>query len=416
MRSHSTGLQSENEIIDQQLKFATEASLIPIEIKSAQLSENELATLFPEVSPEPDLLYLEKPIHIEELPTPPTEDLAGRLPPSSDNFSSLTTEASVSINLLAASGALVETGTGTTLNLLPFFNNHETENTPYSDNTYTSPSEYHSSSNDLIFLDNTPYAKPDNPGNGNGNGNGGGDDGGGDGGGDPTILDEYLSGDDGTPDSQEFNILIDFKGTWTESLQDAFVWAADWITDIIISDIPDVRFRGKTIDDIKITAELTAIDGEGGVLGQAGPTAIRTDGFLPALGKMEFDSADASYFESIDLWDSIVIHEMLHTVGFGTIWDNLGLISGLGTSTPTFNGPESVLAYADLFSGVGEVPLEWGEGAGTDYSHWDDALFGNEIMTGYISSSNVMTGLTVASLDDLGYDTVDWNTFVEFTV
>ncbi|MEH6633127.1 MAG: leishmanolysin-related zinc metalloendopeptidase [Halopseudomonas aestusnigri] len=414
MPGQSPQLKNADKIADQQAKIITETTLVPEELAIAPPPKDEQPNLTTEASSGFDLLVAKEEIQIDELPAPSSEDLVGHLPPSNNSISAVTTEISESVNLLAASGALIEENTGTTLNLFPLFNNHDTETTSFTETTITSSSEYYAASKDLIFLDDQPFAKPDNPGNGNGNG--GGNDGGDNGTGDPTILGEYLSGDDSIQDSQEFNILIDFKGSWTESLQDAFVWAADWITDIIISDIPDVRFRGKTIDDIKITAELTAIDGEGGILGQAGPTAIRTDGFLPALGKMEFDSADASYFDSIDLWNSIVIHEMLHTVGFGTIWDNLGLISGLGTSTPTFNGPESILAYADLFSGAGEVPLEWGEGSGTDYSHWDDALFGNEIMTGYISSSNVITGLTVASLDDLGYDTVDWETFTEFTV
>ncbi len=279
---------------------------------------------------------------------------------------------------------------------------------------------------DLIFLDFTSFVKPDNPGGGGGGGGNGGGKGGKNGGddtvagdpGDPDVVSEYLSGDPTVDDALEFNILIDFKGEWTADLQDAFTWAAGWISSVITNDIQDVFYRGDIIDDMMITAELTSIDGMGGILGQAGPTAVRSDGYLPAAGVMEFDSADADYYNSLDLWDDIVVHEMLHTIGFGTIWDFLGLVDGSGTDSPTFTGMQASLAYAGLLqsSDPVAVPLEETGGAGTVESHWDEATFTNEIMTGYIDGSNDMSDLTVASLSDLGYDTVDWTNFTEFTV
>lgn len=255
---------------------------------------------------------------------------------------------------------------------------------------------------DLILLDFTPFAKPDNPGKGNGGGGAGGD------GGDGGTLSSYLSGDPNVADSTEYNIQITFKGSWTVELQDAFLWAADWISDVIIGDVQDVFFRGKVIDDISITAELKEIDGSGGILGQAGPTAIRTSGYLPAAGKMEFDIADANVYYEFGLWDDIVLHEMLHTIGFGTIWDYLGLVDGSGTSTPTFTGEQAMIAYVDLLNDDDiveptAVPLESGWGPGTDESHWDEDTFGNEIMTGFIDDPNYTSDMTVASLADLGY-------------
>ena len=108
---------------------------------------------------------------------------------------------------------------------------------------------------------------------------------------------------------------------------------------------------------------------------------------------------------------------MLHTVGFGTIWDYLDLVDGSGTSTPTFTGAEATLTYKQLFGGTGGVPLESGYGPGTDESHWDEALFDNELMTGFVDTdgdintpavgdSNYISGMTVASLADIGY-TID---------
>ena len=275
---------------------------------------------------------------------------------------------------------------------------------------------------DLIFLDFEVSGKGGVPG---GNGGGGGKDkGGGGGDGDSGVVSKYVSGDEGG-----YNIEINFKGSWTADLQTALINTSELISDLIVGDIADVFYRGKIIDDIRIDAKLTEIDGEGGILGRAGPTAIRTDGYLPATAIMEFDVADATIFNSMPsgsegegtLWDDIVTHEMMHTVGFGTIWTYLDLLSGGGTDNPTFTGENATAVYeASSFydpdsgyavSGDSDfgVPVEGNIGPGSDDSHWDDEIFGNEIMTGYIDtdgSDNYLSNMTVASLDDLGYDTV----------
>jgi len=261
----------------------------------------------------------------------------------------------------------------------------------------------HGLGNDLIFLDYESFAKGGNGGTkGGGGGTGGGGGGGGKGGkgggtADPGVIDSYVSGPDGG-----FNVEIQFSGTWTSSLQQAFIDAADWISSTIVGDIADVFYQGSIIDDITIDAELTAIDGVGGILGQAGPTAVRTGSYLPAAAIMQFDNADADTFNQMGLWDEIVQHEMLHSIGFGTIWGYLGLISGSGTSSPTFTGANASLAYGS----ENGVPIENDGGPGTKESHWEESLFGSELMTGWLDSNNVyISDMTVASLEDLGYDT-----------
>ena len=262
------------------------------------------------------------------------------------------------------------------------------------------------SGSDLIFLDFEVSAKGGIPG-GNGGGGGGKDKGGG---GDPTVLSTYTSGDAGG-----YNIEINFKGSWTSDLQAAFITSSEQLSALITGDIADVFYRGKIIDDIRIDVKLSDIDGEGGILGRAGPTAIRTDGYLPATAIMEFDIADATTFNTMPsgsegtLWDDIVFHEMMHSIGFGTIWTYQDLLSGGGTGNPTFTGLLATDVY-EATSGVtnsGGVPVEQDGGAGTRDSHWDEETFDNEIMTGYINNSdNNLSDMTVASLEDLGYDTV----------
>jgi leishmanolysin len=254
--------------------------------------------------------------------------------------------------------------------------------------------------NDVRSVNVEDFAKGGNGGNGGGNG--------GNGGGEPGVLDKYTSGSN---DGSGFNIEINFKGTWTVDLQQDFIDSSEFLSDTIVGDLADVFFRGKVIDDIRIDATLEEIDGEGGILGQAGATAIRTSNSLPATAIMEFDIADATNFDALDLWDDIILHEMTHSIGFSAgIWELIGgLITGNDTSDPLFTGAGATSVYKSTLldpTGINGVPLEAGEGTGTDFSHWDEETFDDELMTGFINSSNVYSDMTVAALEDMGYDTV----------
>ena len=158
------------------------------------------------------------------------------------------------------------------------------------------------------------------------------------------------------------------------------------------------------------------IDGEGGILGQAGPTAIRTSNYLPATAVMQFDIADASAYNASGQWQDIVFHEMLHSVGFGTVWSYQDLVDGAGTENPLFTGTAATFTYNRDYDAEGAtgVPLEQDGGAGTRDSHWDEETFDNEIMTGYIENANYLSEMTVAALEDSGYETV-WDEDFFFT-
>ncbi len=107
------------------------------------------------------------------------------------------------------------------------------------------------------------------------------------------VLKEYRAGS--VNGDAGYDIWIEFKGTnWTTTLQTAFKNAADYLTTVISGDIGGGGlYRGKLIDDLYVSAELKAIDGTGGILGQSGPTATWTSNDLTAAGQMQFDVADA---------------------------------------------------------------------------------------------------------------------------
>jgi len=226
-------------------------------------------------------------------------------------------------------------------------------------------------------------------------------------------LDSYTSGG---PAATSFNILIDFVGTWTTELQTGFIEAADYLSTVILADLPDVIVDGVAIDDVTITATLEGIDGIGGILGSAGPREVRSDGtFLPSEGAMRFDSADAQNQLDLGNWGSIIIHEMMHALGFGTLWSAMDLTSGsVAGGDIRFTGQNATDVYQTEFPGIAGgdagsllgVPVETDGGPGTAGGHWDEFLFDEEIMTGYVDTGSFVSVMTIAALEDMGYDTV----------
>jgi len=199
-----------------------------------------------------------------------------------------------------------------------------------------------------------------------------------------------------------FDIVVNFTGGLTPSQEAIFTSAEQVWERIIIGDIPDVGL----IDDVEIDAAGVAIDGVGGILGQAGPTGLRVGSFLPFSGIMQFDTADLGALEASGQLQDVILHEMAHVLGLGTIWNNLGLLAGAGGADPRFTGTQATAEYNARFpagGGVG-VPVANTGGGGTRDSHWRESVYNNELMTGFLNSGvNPISRTTVAQWADLGY-------------
>lgn len=226
----------------------------------------------------------------------------------------------------------------------------------------------------------------------------------------PAANDVYVSGRGENGVFSNYNVEIVFLGNWPENLRDDFVRAADYLSVIIRGDVADSR----GVDDLRITAQLQQLDGPSGLLAFAGPTSVRGNG-LPDQGRMVFDIPDATRLDAEGNFDDVVLHEMLHAVGYGTVWDILGLTSGsVQSGDMRFTGENATLAYHALFPQIANrdpgasrgVPVETDGGTGTAGAHWDEATFRNELMTGLVDPRPQMSGMSIASLEDLGYDTI----------
>lgn len=226
-----------------------------------------------------------------------------------------------------------------------------------------------------------------------------------------------------------YHIDVRFLTPTTPARQAAFTdAAAKWET-LIYGDLPDIPVNlgpaqcgtgspavHETIDDIVIFASVDSIDGPGNILGQAGPCLIRSAGDLPILGVMMFDSADVGQLEADGELAAVILHEMGHVLGYGSIWDLLGLLQGAGGSDPHFVGPRAIAAFdaagGEAYSAGSKVPVEnclgfppGACGSGTRDSHWRESVFDTELMTGFLNSgvANPLSVISTASMGDLGY-------------
>ena len=215
-----------------------------------------------------------------------------------------------------------------------------------------------------------------------------------------------------------FNIALSFSGL-TPSQQAIFDQAAARWSQIIVGDLPDVTVNGRLVDDVFITASAVPIDGVSGILGQAGPQTFRSGSQLPSTGFMQFDSADLANLESNGKLLPVILHEMGHVLGIGTIWAARGLLTGAGTTNPRFTGQQATAAYNAIFGrNDTSVPVEGlPSPPGSRDGHFRESVFGPELMSPFISfsdTSSPISRVTVASLADLSYQ-VNINAADRFT-
>ena len=211
-------------------------------------------------------------------------------------------------------------------------------------------------------------------------------------------------------DDSAFRIDVLFPDkTLSSSQQLAFRLAATRWSQIITGDLPDVTVNGRVIDDLEITATGPYIDGPYGVLGQAGPRATRPTGSqLPYTGVMQFDSADLAMMESSGTLTNVILHEMGHVLGIGTLWGQRNFLDVTDATNPLYVGANALREYRTLAANATAtgVPVENTGGAGTAGGHWRESVFKTELMTGYAEQPGVampISRMTVGGLQDLGY-------------
>ena len=159
---------------------------------------------------------------------------------------------------------------------------------------------------------------------------------------------------------------------------------------------------------IVLFVQVAPIDGVYNIIGSAGPCITRSANWIPIAGSMTFDSADMDFMLTTGILPGVVLHEMMHTIGFGTIWGpgQLNLVPAPYSSDPRYFGSNGMSAYAALGAAdaASGVPVENIGGPGSVGSHWRESVFQTELMTSVATGSMMMSRVTVGALRDFGYD------------
>ena len=231
------------------------------------------------------------------------------------------------------------------------------------------------------------------------------------------------------PPGGRFNIELDFLSSVPPAHEAAFQEAvAWWESTLADTELPDIWLpagrstcsdtpplsEGRTIDDLVILVSVVEIDGPLGTLGRAGPCLIRTSSLLPILGRMRFDVADFDRMERTGDLFEVILHEIAHVLGLGTLWDRHGLLRNPSTATTSrdthFAGRAAIEAFDEAggtaYTEGGKVPVENSTGrSGSDNGHWRASVFGLELLTAFqrIGVRQPISAITIRSLTDLGY-------------
>lgn len=209
-----------------------------------------------------------------------------------------------------------------------------------------------------------------------------------------------------------FDIQVTYTGGLTLSQQNMFSAAeAFW----------EKAITGYTtafaVSALAISAAGVAIDGVGGVLGSAGPVAgfvaSDVDIYYATKGTIQLDTADLVAAEAGGSLFNIILHEMAHVIGFGTLWNTksmggayVGTQSVYAIDTGEYTGSNALATYQVEFDPLATfIPVELDGGPGTANSHWDEAWAGgpNELMTGFLNMPTFVSDTTIASFADIGY-------------
>ena len=215
-----------------------------------------------------------------------------------------------------------------------------------------------------------------------------------------------------------FNITLRFTNGATTAQRAFFEIAAARWQGIITGDVADTEgsigarscgnsfptpaFTGG-VDDVLIDVVLVPIDGPGAVLGAAGPCLVRKDDALTQYGIMLFDTADLDFMAGLGIFDEVVVHEMGHVLGVGTLWNFQRSLLQFSVTDPRFLGRNGIAGYHAVGGVSRTIPVEEGGGPGTAFGHWDEESFDTELMTGFIGRKAPLSVMTIGSMADLGY-------------
>lgn len=198
---------------------------------------------------------------------------------------------------------------------------------------------------------------------------------------------------------------------------------------IITGDLPDVTvtleagFCGagfpptplvnRPVDDLlvqvtgaRLLSSPPESDGPGKAVGQAGPCGPLRPGIrIIPYARIGIDPADLNRLEEQRSLFDVVLHELGHALGFGTVPNWRPFLLNSGTTNPRFAGRQATAEYNSL-GGSGNVPVQVEP---PPEGHWRRTL-GLELMTPVLPpppARPALSRITAAAMQDLGFTGVN---------
>jgi FG-GAP-like repeat len=211
-------------------------------------------------------------------------------------------------------------------------------------------------------------------------------------------------------DPNKFNLVLDFgtgTGGLNQSAKDAIASAARFWESVITERSAITQFKDLTVKVVGAQDTVTTL-ATGAPLVSTRNDSLFLVGGEVNLNTLRFDifNSDPNYLRSI------IIHELAHALGFGTIWEpitfpTLGRSIGrsyINRTSQTYNGNTYAgYAYGDLLGQFGTglaVPID------EVFAHWSESVFDAELMTTFAElrgEAMPVSALTLSSLRDLGW-------------
>ncbi len=114
-------------------------------------------------------------------------------------------------------------------------------------------------------------------------------------------------------------------------------------------------------------------------------------------GQVEFNTRFLLDFTPDEIAGTI-IHEIGHTLGIGwDMWSEL-----FDSATGRFRS-----GAVDRFAALAQMEVERDGGPGTELSHWDEALFDRELMTGYKDKGEYVLPVTIDVMEAFGHEVIE---------
>ena len=215
-------------------------------------------------------------------------------------------------------------------------------------------------------------------------------------------------------DDRKFSIQLNYGdglSTLNSGVRSAVSEAAKFWEDVVTSS----TFNGSHNLAIDVVGVAAPQDWLAAATNKSGTTDA-TGKWMPTTGTVRLNTSYSSSYNSDPTYlKTLLIHEFAHVLGIGTVWEKQGR-SLVSRTSNTYNANTYAgKAYGELLGTYTPtaIPLEAGA-----MGHWDEAKFGDELLTPYAEGATVkmpLSQVTLASLRDVGWN-VNYGAADSFTL